>query len=224
MKQIELYEDIPSICAFKLKSGSVDLALVPVALLSELKNYSIVSNYCIGAEGKVDSVKLYSDVPIEEISNVTLDYQSLTSITLVKILFKFYWKKTVNFLEAKPGFENEINGVNAAVIIGDRTFGINGKHPYEIDLAEAWKNFTGLPFVFAAWVTTKQLPSDFIDEFNKVLGYGIQNIPDAVRDNSAGSGLPENEILSYLTEKINYNLDTPKLKALETFLSFIEKL
>ena len=126
LKQIVLEEDIPSICAQKLKFKQVDLALVPVALIAELDHYFVETNYCIGANGKVDSVKLYSEVPLEQITSVILDYQSKSSITLAKILFKFFWKKQVQFEEAKPGFENTINAGRAAVVIGDRTFGLNG--------------------------------------------------------------------------------------------------
>src|SRR5688572_6575193 len=76
LKRIDLQEDIPSICAQKLKFGQVDLALVPVALIPELDKYFIETDYCIGADGVVDSVKLYSEVPLEEITSITLDYQS----------------------------------------------------------------------------------------------------------------------------------------------------
>src|SRR5690242_8821649 len=87
MEKIDLQEDIPSICAQKLKFGQVDLALVPVALIAELPEHHIETEFCIGAHGKVDSVKLYSHVPLKEIETVTLDYQSKTSITLAKVLF-----------------------------------------------------------------------------------------------------------------------------------------
>src|SRR5690348_5934038 len=70
MQKIDLQEDIPSICAQKLKFKQVDLALVPVALIPELDSHFIETDYCIGADGKVDSVKLYSQVPLNEIQTV----------------------------------------------------------------------------------------------------------------------------------------------------------
>src|SRR5690606_31297707 len=149
----------------KLRSGEVQLALVPVALLPQLNEYHIISNYCIGADGIVDSVKLYHDVPLDEICSVLLDYQSLTSVNLTRVLFRFAWKRDVQFIEGRPGFEDEVAGNTAAVVIGDRTFALNGKYNYETDLAQAWQKFTSLPFVFAAWVSTEKLPDDFIQEF-----------------------------------------------------------
>jgi chorismate dehydratase len=224
LQRIDLQEDIPSICAQKLKYGQVDLALVPVALLPELDTYFIETDYCIGANGKVDSVKLYSDVPLNEIKTVTLDYQSRSSITLTKILFKFFWKQNVDFVDAKPGFEKEIKGTNAAVVIGDRTFDLNGKFDYEFDLAEEWKKFTNLSFVFAAWVSVNKLPETFIKEFNSVLKHGVNNIPAAVAVDQHSRHISKELTLEYLTERIDYHLDAEKRKALTLFLDYMKRL
>ena len=224
LEKIDLQEDIPSICAQKLKFKQVDLALVPVALLPELETYYIETDYCIGANGKVDSVKLYSQVPIEAIKTVTLDYQSKSSITLTKVLMQFFWKREVTFLDAKPGFEKEISGTNAAVVIGDRTFDLNGTFAYEYDLAEAWKSFTGLPFVFAAWVSTEKLPEEFISAFNQVLKEGVQHIEQAVTEDLMIKNLSPSKTIEYLTQRIDYTLDAEKRKALALFMEYIIKL
>lgn len=224
LQNIDLQEDIPSICAQKLKFDQVDLALVPVALLPELDRYFIESNFCIGANGKVDSVKLYSHVPLNRIKAITLDYQSKSSITLTKVLVKFFWKLNVDFKDAKPGFENSIKETNAAVIIGDRTFRLNGSFPYEYDLAEEWKKFTGLPFVFAAWISTKKLDPLFVNDFNEALSFGLGHLVQAVEESYNNTHLSKNETLDYLQQKIDYNLNDEKLKALNLFLEYIEQL
>jgi chorismate dehydratase len=224
MEKIDLQEDIPSICAQKLKFGQVDLALVPVALLPELDHYSILSDFCIGANGKVDTVKLYSRVPIKEIKSLSLDYQSKSSNALSRVLFHYYWKQKVEFKSAMPGFENLAGDSDAMVVIGDRCFELNGKFPYEYDLAETWKNFTGLPFVFAAWVGTTEPDKNFIMEFNDVLQYGIKHIDKAVAEGFFTSNLSYDKALHYLTERIDYNLDASKLQALEKFLNLFKQL
>lgn len=221
--KIDLQEDIPSICAQKLKFSQVDIGLVPVALLPELDHYKIITDYCIGANGKVDSVKLYSQVPLNEIKSVTLDYQSRSSIKLTKVLNKFYWKQSFEFKDAKPGYEQNISGTNAAVVIGDRTFVLNGTFKYEIDLAEEWKKMTGLPFVFAAWVTTSEIDKDFVSEFNKVLENGIKHIEGAIKESHIVH--PKNfDASDYLSNKISYNLDNKKREALQLFLKYISEL
>lgn len=224
IQKIDLQEDIPSICAQKLKFKQVDLALVPVALIPELDSYFIETDYCIGANGAVDSVKLYSEVPLEQIQTVTLDYQSKSSITLTKILFKFFWKQSVVFTEAKPGFEQNIKSTNAAVVIGDRTFELNGKMAYEFDLSEEWKKFTGLPFVFAAWLSTEKLSESFVKEFNSVLKKGVDNIAQAVQDDLRESVLSNDETIIYLKDRIDYMFDEEKRKGMLLFLKYIDQL
>lgn len=224
LQRIDLQEDIPSICGQKLKFGQVDLALMPVAMLAELDHFFIETDFCIGAHGRVDSVKLYSQVPLEQMETVTLDYQSRSSITLTKVLFKFFWKKQVAYLDASPGFEQQIGGSNAAVVIGDRTFALNGHYAYEYDLAEEWKKFTGLPFVFAAWVSRERLAPEFIKEFNSVLRYGIDQVEKAVAENGPVKNLSPGKTIEYLTQRIDYNLDADKRKALSLFLDYIRQL
>ncbi|MGZ3899805.1 MAG: menaquinone biosynthetic enzyme MqnA/MqnD family protein [Bacteroidia bacterium] len=222
-EKIDLQEDIPSICAQKLKFRQVDLALVPVALLPELDHYFIETDYCIGTKGLVDSVKLYSQVPLNEIKTITLDYHSKSSITLTKVLCKFYWKISPQYSDAMPGFEKNVSGTNANVIIGDRTFELNGKFAFEFDLATEWKKFTGLPFVFAAWVSNEKLNEEFISEFNSVLKYGVNNCLTAINESQKLS-ISKEKAIEYLTKRIDYNLDSEKRKAMGLFLDYIRQL
>jgi chorismate dehydratase len=224
IQRIDLQEDIPSICAQKLKYRQVDLALVPVALLPELDHYQIESDYCIGTRGAVDSVKLYSNVPLQEIKNITLDYQSKSSITLTKVLCKFYWKLDVEFKEGKPGFESQIEEGGANVVIGDRTFKLNGKFKYEYDLGSEWKNFTGLPFVFAAWISVEKIDNVFMTEFNATLKRGIDNCVTAIAERESELIISPQQALHYLTQNISYEFDPEKKKALSLFLEYIKKL
>jgi chorismate dehydratase len=214
--QIEL--DIPSVCAQKLKNKTVQIGLVPVAILPELESYHIITDYCIGAEGKVDSVILFSEKPLDELTHVLLDYQSKSSVTLVQVLNKHFWKKDINFIAAKEGFENEINGTTGAVIIGDRTFGLT-KYPYQIDLAEEWIKQTQLPFVFAAWVSNIELPAGFIKKFNDALAFGLANIDDAIAQKP--KHIDGFDAVDYLKNKISYNLTEEKKLGLKKFLELI---
>lgn len=216
--QLDIQLDIPSVCAQKLKDGIVDIGLVPVAVLPQLENYYIISDYCIGADGKVDSVKLFANKPLNEITHVLLDYQSCTSVALVQVLNKHFWKLPIQFIDAQHGFETQIHDTTGAVIIGDRTFGLKD-YIYQYDLAEEWKKYTGLPFVFACWVSNKLLSTEFISEFNRVLAFGVKNIDKAVSErpnNTKGF-----DALDYLKNKISYNLDLEKKKALKLFLELI---
>jgi chorismate dehydratase len=214
---IDLQLDYPSICAVKLINGIVDLALVPVVVFPKLKYSNIISDYCIGANGAVDTVCLYSDVPIDEIESIGLDYQSRTSVELLKVLLKEYWNLNPKFINEEVDFENNIRGKHAALVIGDRTFSLNDKHKFIYDLSAIWKEMTGFPFVFAAWVSNTKLPQDFIIAFNKALEKGLSNIDEALA--LEGDSYPNCENpRDYLNNKISYSLDIEKQKGMELFL------
>ncbi|MGH2645446.1 MAG: menaquinone biosynthetic enzyme MqnA/MqnD family protein, partial [Chitinophagaceae bacterium] len=170
--EIKLSLDYPSKIGKQLIDNEVDIGLIPVALIPKLSEYHIISNYCIGAIGPVASVCMFSEVPIEEITCVYLDSQSKSSVALARFLLKNYWKIRPVFLRAEPGYENNIKDSVAGVIIGDRALKKRQECKYVYDLADAWVKHTGLPMVFAAWISNKELPKDFIERFNKATGYG----------------------------------------------------
>lgn len=219
INKIDLQLDIPSVCAQKLIDGKVDLGLIPVAVLPLLKEKHIVSDYCIGAVGKVASVMLYSDVPLEKITTILLDYQSRTSVSLVKVLASKFWKINPQWISAKENFESEIKETTAAVIIGDRTFGLENKYKFNYDLAEEWQKYTGLPFVFACWVSNKELPVAFIEEFNAALKTGVNNRSELIVELQKSNLYPTN-IETYLNQNIDYHYDSAKKRGLELFLSY----
>ncbi|HEY1011012.1 menaquinone biosynthesis protein [Daejeonella sp. JGW-45] len=204
--------DIPSVCAQKLINNQADIGLVPVAALLEIPEYQIISNYCIGATGAVDSVFIFSDKPIQEIRSIKLDVQSRTSNNLAKVLLKNHWKSQPSFVE-----EN----ADAFVQIGDRTFGKKDQFAYGYDLAEEWQKFSGLPFVFAVWASNKEMPETFIKEFNEALKYGLDHRMEVIETIPPRDNFDFND---YLMNKIDYNLDERKLEALHKFHGLIREL
>lgn len=222
-KDVSLSLDIPSVCAEKLINKNAHLGLVPIAALLEINEYYLVSDYCIGAEGPVQSVMLMSKVPLHEIKSIYLDYQSKTSVLLNKILAEKYWKLNAEWLVSEPGYEDKIDGTTAALIIGDRVFTNRNKYPYQYDLAEEWQKFTGLPFVFAVWASTLELSPDFVRSFNEALGFGLANKAEALKEWK--NEIPKDlNALDYLENSINYNLNEQKKKAMKLFLSFASEL
>ncbi|MBK5285997.1 MAG: menaquinone biosynthesis protein [Bacteroidia bacterium] len=221
INEIELSLDVPSVCADKLKSGTVDIGLVPIVLIPELKESHIISDYCIGADGKVETVLLLSDVPLEKIKTVLLDNQSRTSVMLTKVLANNFWNISPEWIDAVPNVRDEknIQGETAGLVIGDRTFSLKKKFKYVYDLSEEWKKFTSLPFVFACWVSNKNIPGDFISHFNNALGYGLKNIP-LVASQHPSNGF---DALDYLTKKVSYHLDNRKKEAMKYFFKIISK-
>ncbi len=220
--RIHMELDYPSACARKLQDNTVDVGIVPVAILPDLGHYEIITDYCLGAIGKVDSVKLFANAPLEELSHVLLDYQSRSSVTLVRVLNHFFWKRNITFMPSQPGFEDTISGTTGAVIIGDRALAGLSKFKYQYDLAEEWQKYTGLPFVFACWVSNKPLDPAFVSEFNQALAFGVSHIKEAVK--AYPKNIPGFDAYDYLKNKMSYTLDSLKKEALTRFLSYIREL
>ncbi len=220
---IDLQLDIPSTCAQKLIDGKIDIGLIPVAALPLLKEAYIISDYCIGARGKVSSVMLYSNVPLTQIKTVFLDYQSKTSVALVKILTTYFWKINPEWIGAKENFENNIKENEGAVIIGDRTFELKNKYAFAYDLAEEWQKFTKLPFVFACWVANKKIDQIFINNFNTALKFGIDNREKLIEELKKSNNY-KIDLKTYLNENISYEYDDKKKEAMNLFLDYISKL
>ena len=220
INHIELSKDIPSICAQKLLDNKIDLGLIPVAVIPKLNNYEIISDYCIGASAPVRSVILGSFKPLNEIETIYLDYHSRSSVMLTRILAKRFWKIDVKWTDTTEGFENRIKDNEAAVIIGDKALAVENKFPYVYDLADEWIKNTKLPFVFAAWVTNKNLGDTFKKEFNSALKYGINHIDDLIQSYDF-SYLPKHiNPKEYLTDNIDFLLDDKKYEGLDLFLKY----
>lgn len=215
INKIDLSLDIPSDCADRLIEGQVDIGLIPVAAIPFVPNATIVADYCIGSIGAVNSVFIFSNVAVGEIRNLRLDSHSKTSNNLAKVLLKFYWKQDVVFTTDADA------EVDAIVLIGDRTFGKKESFAFAYDMGEEWMNFTGLPFVYAAWVANKSIPQDFIDEFNTALAMGVDFRAELIKELPV---YPNFDLKDYFLNKLDYALTDQKRKALDIFLSYIEKL
>jgi chorismate dehydratase len=218
MQQIELVQDYPAHIAAQLIDGSIDLGLVPVAALPRLEESHIITNYCIGCNGPVASVCLFSEVPLEEVEEVLLDYQSRTSAALAKLLLKEFWQLKPNLVDTRNEYQSQIRGKTAGLLIGDRALAQRKVSPYIYDLGEAWKKYTGLPFVFAAWVSNKKLPEEFVSSFNEANKSGLLHLEDVIQKNPSSLF----DLKKYYTSHISYMLDEKKMQGLELFLEKIQ--
>lgn len=215
IRDIELLKDIPSDCAAKLIDGRVDIGLIPVAAIPDVPNAEIISDYCIGSVGAVNSVFIFSNVPVTEIKTVKLDPQSRTSNNLARILLKNYWKQSVTFVN-----DSSVE-TDALVLIGDRTFGKINSYPFAYDMGTEWMNFTGLPFVYAAWVANKPLSSEFMTKFNEALKWGLDHRSELIKILPA---VAEFDLEDYLMHKLDFELTSDKRKALALYLRYLSEL
>jgi chorismate dehydratase len=214
---MHLTEAYPSALANMLIQNEVDLALIPVAMIPKVPHAEIVSDFCIAADGEVASVCIFSDCPMAEIEGLYLDYQSRSSVALTRILLQEHWKINPKLIHAESGFENNVSGKTAALIIGDRALEKRNQYRYCYDLGTAWKEMTGLPFVFAAWVANKKLPPAFIDHFNRTIESGFEDIESVIQQ----FDYPHYNIRTYFTQNIKYKLNDDMKMSIDLFLSKI---
>jgi chorismate dehydratase len=212
--ELKLVTDYPANIASMLINDEIDIALVPVASIPLLKEHHIITNYCIGTNGEVASVCLFSDVPLKNIDTILLDYQSMTSVGLLKILLKEYWKINPILKVAEKGYEENIIANNAGLVIGDRAFEQRHKSRYVYDLSASWHAMTGLPFVFAVWIANKVLPTSFLQNFNVTVGEGLKFLPAIIeKENYTAYDLEK-----YYCENISYLLDDKKREGMNLYL------
>lgn len=212
---------MPSDCAQKLIDDVVDIGLIPVAATLSMPQWQIVSDYCIGAVGAVNSVFIFSNCPVGDIKYLQLDPQSRSSNNLALVLLKNFWKVKPQLIKSAADYSLSTEANTAFVQIGDRTFGKKDNYKYVYDLAEEWQNFTGLAFMFAGWIANKPIPQEFMDEFNTALKYGLDHREELFKE------LPmrdDFDIVDYLMVKIDYDLTEDKKKALFMFLDYIKQL
>lgn len=224
-KRTILETDHPAGCADKLISNKADIGLIPVAALLQLKEYHIISDYCIGSNGNVRTVMLLSNCPFEEINTIYLDYRSRTSVNLSRVLAKNFWKRDFSWQNTSKGFDFQNIEMNEAVVlIGDQCFGYEKSFRYGTDLAGEWKKHTGLPFVFACWVANKLIDPEFLVEFNLALKSGVNNIDGVVKSIGEAGSITGEVLKLYLTQNIDYDFNNGKKKGLDLFLSLMNKL
>jgi chorismate dehydratase len=219
--RINLSLDIPSDCAQKLIDDQVDIGLIPVAAILDLPQWEIVSDYCIGAVGPVNSVFIFSNCDISEVKTIQLDPESRTSNNLARVLLKNYWRVQPTEITGAADYAESNDANTAFVQIGDRTFGKKAQYKYVYDLSEEWQKLTGLPFVFAAWIANKPIAQEFVNEFNSSLRYGLDHRAQLLRQ------LPQRldfDLEDYLMHKLDFNLTDDKKKALYLFLDYIKAL
>lgn len=220
MEKIDLVEAYPARVATMLLNDEIDMGLVPVAIIPLLPESHIITDYCIGADGEVASVALFSEVPVEQVTTVLLDYQSRTSVSLARILLKEYWKLNPVLADAREDFRKNITGTTAGIVIGDRALEQHKISACTYDLGTAWKALTGLPFVFAAWIANKPLGDEFEDAFNRANAYGVSHIAEVVAENPYTTY----DLTNYYTKNISYRLDDAKRKGLALFLEKLKSI
>ena len=222
--ELEIRLLVPAVCAKEFQENRSQIALIPVGSLLDFSEIHILDDYCIGANGFVDSVYLFSQEPIENIDTVFLDWHSRSSNGLTKILLKHFWKREVQFV-SQPDYFQEIHGKKAGVIIGDRAIEVRHSYRYAYDLAKVWKEFTGLPFTFALWVFHPTIVNtEMLQTCKDSFAWGMKHRQEIAQKWAAHFGMSPEAAFHYLTQSIDYQFDETKKQAVQQYLKYLGEI
>ncbi|MEM9345993.1 MAG: menaquinone biosynthesis protein [Planctomycetota bacterium] len=230
---IEVRTDVPARLLADLESGEVDIALCPVFdFFSSTHELALVPVGAIGCEGPTLTVRLYSQVPIEQITTLHADTDSHTSVALAQVLLAKLFgvrPKMVDYDARERTAEGRIDeSPQAMLLIGDKV--VTGsplavQYPYQMDLGEGWHELTGLPFVFAMWMT--RVERDLGDLPTHLRTRLAANLPQRLliaERYARQHGWPSDLAEHYLIDVLRYQIGERELEAVARFGQCVNEL
>jgi len=220
-ERMQLSLAVPSELARRLYEDEADLGLCPVVPLATHGGFEIVPGIAIGCDGPVRSIRLVGDVPITEAREILVDASSRTSAILVRLIVRHLRGGDEPKFFSRPPREivESVSGTTLGLLIGDTALEIENSFKYELDLGQAWKDMTGLPFVFAVWAARPGLLTERDCELlRRSLEAGLEARPALAQAWMRGHGGEVESHLSYLTDNIRYVLDDYAQRGLREFL------
>lgn len=217
--EIELTLDIPTNLTEMMAGGLLDAALLPSIEYFRAGTYRILPGMSISAEGAVESVCIFSKTPIEDIQSLALDETSRTSAALSRILLKRRLGSLPKLTSCAPGAELTDIEADAMLLIGDSAmaFDPNGAE-VTLDLGHEWKELTGLPFVYAMWVVTRDIEAGaLLSGLLAARDRGLANLREISAEAAAETGLDAGQCLSYMENVMRYDLGAREIAALKRF-------
>ena len=226
---VSLEMDLPSRLADRLGAGELDVALIPSVeyLRGASAGYEIVPGFAIAARGAVRSVKLFSHVPFGQIERLALDVGSRTSQALTQVWLDAAHGVRPGRIEMLPmGVPAQESTADAVLVIGDRAMKVpDAPFHATVDLAEAWRDLTGLPFVFALWVARPGVDLGGLpDALARSKATGLADARRIAETYGPRLGLESSTCYDYLTNVLSYDLGEPELAGLRRFATMAANL
>jgi len=222
---VDFIEAVPARCAQMLSAAEVEGALIPVIEYQRIPDGSLVRNVCVGSQKEVLSVVLVSrDKQLENIRSVALDESSRTSATLVKVIFREFLQHEPEWTTRAPDLDEMLDKNDAALIIGDpgMTFSRRGLNVW--DMADLWRQHTGLGFVFAMWmVRVDAIERARAVDFAGARDEGVAQIEEIVRSYQDKIPMPAADLRNYLTENIVFKVDESMERGLRLYFELAFK-
>lgn len=208
----ELRRDTPSRVAEDLHAGRVELGLIPSVEYGR-GEYVVVPDVAVGSDGEVRSVALFLPGPLDGVRRVALDTSSRTSVALLQVLLAERLARRVEYVPMAPDLDAMLRSADAALLIGDAALDAPGELA-RLDLGVAWRELTGLPFVFAFWAGPATAVSrGVVDGLQAAAARGRAELSAVAR-----AAAPERSgAEAYLRENIVFDLGESQRRGLSEF-------
>lgn len=239
---------VPSQCAEALRSGDVDVAIIPAIEYQRIENLVTLPGMSVAARGEVRSILVVSKRPIERVKKIALDTSSRSSAALVRLLARGFWNIQPEFVDAAPEASTMLQTADAALVIGDPALrislkmdAISNRAPsgeqccqgdpddlpvpghetiFVYDVAYQWREMTGLPCVLAIWAGRRdRITDEVVADFEASKKYGLERVREISEAASIKLDLPPRALERYLTENIHYDLAPDNLRGLERYFT-----
>jgi len=220
--EVDIVYGVPSTLPQMLENGELDVVLMPSAGYFRGTDYKIIPGGAIASNGLVESVRLFIKAPsIDKIRTVALDRDSITSCVLTKIILweRHSLKPEYITLDDKRKIYNEY--ADAFLVIGDDAMKIREEGFIILDLGQEWKELTGLPFVYAVWVTKSESKLKGIEDL--LVGakeHGLKFVNEIADTEAKRLEMEKERCFRYLKESIRYNLGEQEICGLKIFYDY----
>jgi chorismate dehydratase len=213
---IRLTLDVPSRLLAGLAEKRFDVALLPVIDYQKLPGLTLIPAGGIGCRGATLTVRIFSREPIERITALACDGDSHTSVALARILLSERFGIRPEFVPLDRATQSpEI----ARLLIGDKVVCDEpAGFPQQLDLGEAWHDWTGLPFVFAAWMARPGVELGSLPMLlERAKHAGLMHVEDLIERYAVPAGWPAATARKYLTEYLHFDIGDEELTAIRRF-------
>lgn len=229
-----MVDGVPSALNALMFDGAIDISVISaVEYAMHAERYLLLPDLAITSDGPVRSVMLFSKRPVAELDGATVlvSRSSMTSVELLGLLFKERWGVRPRLVPAdaesadiaqfalEPHDARLVIG-DAALLLSSGTHPMSRAYPHHVDLGLAWKDWTGLPFVFAVWVAQRTTPVAAALHVHAGLiasrDWGVANLPVLAEQAARATGVPRDVCEAYFAG-LDYRLSLPHLQGLTEF-------
>lgn len=213
-KRVSVHLRIPSRLLDGMRAGEFDVALLPVIDYQRMEGLKVIAAGGIGSDGPTLTVRIFSRRPIETIEVLACDADSHTSVALARVVLGDLYGVRPEFVPLEQAPDAQARLLIGDKVIADRPVGFD----HQLDLGEAWKRMTGLPFVFAVWMGRRDAE---LGKLSAILRHareqGMLNVDRIIEAHAGPHRWPADVARKYLTEHLQFAIGPRELEAIRRF-------